>query len=105
MGVRVILIILSSCLLCGCAHGGTDATESTGEDTPRLFWESSGVPKCPYESLGSVDARNSRLNRELLNIARLRGADAVIKVTRIRGPSRDAIRGELIRFTDPDCRY
>jgi hypothetical protein len=102
------LAVAVSGVLSNCAHGGTHETESASENELLIFRMSpstGGIPSCPYESLGPIEAGYSRNDRELRSTARMRGGDAVIKVTRFRGPARDLVRGELIRFSDPDCRY
>jgi hypothetical protein len=101
-------------LLCSCAHGGTDSTESASESELLLFWPtmySVGTPSCPFTRLGPVDvlatgtSRRGQVSRQLQAAARAQGGDAVIRITRVPGRQRDGWRGEVIKFTDPDCRY
>ena len=104
MRTWTIQLILSSFLLCGCAHGGTDSTEATSESEPKVFGR---PPRCPFTSLGPLEVQNaggmslSRVYRDLRTATRARGGDAFI---RTQGTGR-AFRGEVIKFTDPDCMY
>ena len=104
-----VVAVVASGVLYGCAHGGADSTESSSESDIPLFWIGSvggGVPRCPSTSLGPIEVGfRSDYGRDLRIMARMRGGDAVIRVTTVRGPSRSLVKGDLIRFTDPECRY
>ena len=112
MRVGPFALALSSCLFLGCASPGpAPQTTAELEDIP-LFFRLGGSrrassPECDWATLGLIEVRvNSstpwrRTERILQSAARSRRAQAIIELVR----EGEVWSGEVIEFTDPDCKH